>query len=103
MQIPTNISEIEDLFELIIRESYPTLGAIIAISVYSVFVFIFYRALAKRDLITLNLNHYSDNLSGRLKKYSRIIFFVLQYIIFVPVLITFWLSLIHISEPTRPY
>jgi TRAP-type uncharacterized transport system fused permease subunit len=67
MEIPSNISEIEDLFELIIRESYPTLGAIIAISVYSVFVFIFYRALAKRDLITLNLNHYSDNLSGRLK------------------------------------
>ena len=96
MQIPTNISEIEDLFELIIRESYPTLGAIIAISVYSVFVFIFYRALAKRDLITLNLNHYSDNLSGRLKKYSRIIFFVLQYIIFVPVLITFWTLILAI-------
>jgi len=84
------MSEVEELVSLVIEESYPTLGAIIAISVYSVFVFIFYRALAKRDLITVNLNHYSDNLSGRLKKYARSIIFVLQYIVFVPVLITFW-------------
>jgi len=90
MKIPSNMSEVEELVSLVIEESYPTLGAIIAISVYSVFVFIFYRALAKRDLITVNLNHYSDNLSGRLKKYARSIIFVLQYIVFVPVLITFW-------------
>tara|TARA_B100001113_G_scaffold315126_1_gene281158 strand:- start:49 stop:825 length:777 start_codon:yes stop_codon:yes gene_type:complete len=90
MEIPTNMSEIEDLFRLVVEESYPTLGAIVAISVYSVFVFIFYRALAKRDLITLNINHYSDNLSGRVKKYARTMIFVLQYIVVVPVLITFW-------------
>ena len=90
MEIPSNMSEIEDFFQLVIEESYPTLGAIVAISVYSVFVFIFYRALAKRDLITLNLNHYSDNLSGRVKKYTRTMIFVLQYIVAVPVLITFW-------------
>lgn len=84
------MSEVGELFEIIIEESYPTLGAIVAISVYSVFVFIFYRALAKRDLITLNLNHYSDNLSGRVRKYARTILFVLQYIVVVPVLITFW-------------
>ena len=90
MEIPSNMSEIEDFFQLVIEESYPTLGAIVAISVYSVFVFIFYRALAKRDLITLNLNHYSDNLSGRVKKYTRTMIFVLQYIVVVPVLITFW-------------
>ena len=89
MEIPSNRSEIEDFFQLVVEESYPTLGAIVAISVYSVFVFIFYRALAKRDLITLNLNHYSDNLSGRVKKYTRTLIFVLQYIVFV-------LSLIHI-------
>jgi len=90
VELPSNMSEVEELFQIIIEESYPTLGAIVAISVYSVFVFIFYRALAKRDLITLNLNHYSDNLSGRVRKYARTILFVLQYIVVVPVLITFW-------------
>ena len=90
MQVPSNRNEFEDLIRLIVEESYPTLGAIIAISAYSVFVFIFYRALAKRDLITLNLEHYSDNMSGKIKKYARTIVFVMQYIVIVPVLITFW-------------
>ena len=90
MEIPRSIPEIESLLKLIVEESYPTLGAIIAISIYSVFVFIFYRALAKRDLITLNLNQYSDSLSRRLKGYSRTMIFVLQYIVVVPILITFW-------------
>lgn len=90
MEIPRSIPEIESLLKLIVEESYPTLGAIIAISIYSVFVFIFYRALAKRDLITLNLDQYSDSLSGRLKGYSRTMIFVLQYIVVVPILITFW-------------
>ena len=90
MELPSNMSEVEELFQIIIEESDTTLGAIVAISVYSVFVFIFYRALAKRDLITLNLNHYSDNLSGRVRKYARTILFVLQYIVVVPLLITFW-------------
>ena len=90
MEVPGNLAEVEDLVQLIVEESYPTLGAIIAISAYSVFVFIFYRALAKRDLITLNLDHYSDNMSGKIKKYARIIIFVIQYIVIVPVLITFW-------------
>jgi hypothetical protein len=90
VEIPRSIPEIESLLKLIVEESYPTLGAIIAISIYSVFVFIFYRALAKRDLITLNLDQYSDSLSGRLKGYSRTMIFVLQYIVVVPILITFW-------------
>ena len=90
MQVPSNMSGVEDLIRVIVKEAYPTLGAIIAISAYSVFVFIFYRALAKRDLITLNLEHYSDNFGGKIKKYARTIVFVMQYIVIVPVLITFW-------------
>ena len=90
MQVPSNMNEVEDLIRVIVEESYPTLGAIIAISAYSVFVFIFYRALAKRDLITLNLEQYSDNMSGKIKKYVRTIIFVMQYVVIVPVLITFW-------------
>ena len=90
MKVPSDMAEAEDLIRLIVEESYPTLAAIVAISVYSVFVFIFYRALAKRDLIVLNLEHYSDNMSGKIKKYVRTIIFVMQYIVIVPILIAFW-------------
>ncbi len=90
MDTPSNRAEVEELIRLIIEESYPTLGAIIAISAYSIFVFIFYRNLAKRDLITLNLDKYSNNLTGKIKKYIKSITFVIQYILIIPVLLTFW-------------
>ena len=90
MDTPSNRAEVEELIRLIIEESYPTLGAILAISAYSIFVFIFYRNLAKRDLITLNLDKYSNNLTGKIKKYIKSITFVIQYILIIPVLLTFW-------------
>ncbi len=90
MDVPSNRTEVEELIRLIIEESYPTLGAIIAISAYSIFVFIFYRILAKRDLITLNLDKYSNNLTGKIKKYFRSLTFVIQYILIIPILLTFW-------------
>lgn len=90
MDVPSNRAEVEELIRLIIDESYPTLGAILAISAYSIFVFIFYRNLAKRDLITLNLDKYSNNLTGKIKKYIKSITFVIQYILIIPMLLTFW-------------
>ena len=90
MDTPSNRAEVEELIQLIIEESYPTLGAILAISAYSIFVFIFYRNLAKRDLITLNLDKYSNNMTGKIKKYIKSITFVIQYILIIPVLLTFW-------------
>ncbi len=90
MDVPSNRAEVEELIRLIIDESYPTLGAILAISAYSIFVFIFYRNLAKRDLITLNLDKYSNNLTGKIKKYIKTITFVIQYILIIPILLTFW-------------
>ncbi len=90
MDTPSNRAEVEELIRLIIEESYPTLGAILAISAYSIFVFIFYRNLAKRDLITVNLDKYSNNLTGKIKKYIKSITFVIQYILIIPVLLTFW-------------
>ena len=83
----------EDVLELLVdfgRETYPTLMAIIAIAVYSGFVFMFYRILAKKDLLTLDLSKYADDFGGKVKKYLRSVLFVIQYIVVVPVLIAFW-------------
>lgn len=96
MDVPSNRAEVEELIQLIIDESYPTLGAILAISAYSIFVFIFYRNLAKRDLITLNLDKYSNNLTGKIKKYIKSITFVIQYILIIPILLTFWTLILAI-------
>jgi len=90
VDIPTTQDEVLELLVDFGRETYPTLMAIIAIAVYSGFVFMFYRILAKKDLLTLDLSKYADDFGGKVKKYLRSVLFVLQYIVVVPVLIAFW-------------
>ena len=90
MDIPTTRDEVLELLVDFGRETYPTLMAIIAIAVYSGFVFMFYRILAKKDLLTLDLSKYADDFGGKVKKYLRSVLFVIQYIVVVPVLIAFW-------------
>ena len=90
VDIPTTQDELLELLVDFGRETYPTLMAIIAIAVYSGFVFMFYRILAKKDLLTLDLSKYADDFGGKVKKYLRSMLFVVQYIVVVPILIAFW-------------
>ena len=90
MEIPTTRDELLEVLVDFGRETYPTLMAIIAIAVYSGFVFMFYRILAKKDLLTLDLSKYADDFGGKVKKYLRSMLFVVQYIVVVPILIAFW-------------
>ena len=90
MDIPTTREEVLELLVDFGRETYPTLMAIIAIAVYSGFVFMFYRILAKKALLTLDLSKSADDFGGKVKKYLRSMLFVVQYIVVVPILIAFW-------------
>ena len=90
VDIPTTREEVLELLVDFGRETYPTLMAIIAIAVYSGFVFMFYRILAKKDLLTLDLSKYADDFGGKVKKYLRSVLFVIQYVVVVQVLIAFW-------------
>lgn len=89
MELPTR-DEILQMIEDFGNETYPTLIAVIAIAAYSGFVFMFYRVLAKKDLITLDLSKYADDFSGKIKKYLRSMLFVVQYLVVIPILIAFW-------------
>jgi hypothetical protein len=90
MNLPTTQDEVLEMLVDFGRETYPTLMAIIAIAVYSGFVFMFYRILAKKDLLTLDLSKYADDFGGKVKKYLRSILFVIQYIVVIPIMIAFW-------------
>ena len=89
MELPT-WGEVLQMAEEFGKETYPTLIAFIAIAVYSGFIFMFYRILAKRDLITLDLSKYADDFGGKVKKFLRSTLFVIQYIVLIPILIAFW-------------
>ena len=90
MDLPQDRDEIITLLSDFGRETYPTLVAILSIAAYSSFVFMFYRVLAKRDLVTLDLSKYANDFKGKLQKYLRSLLFIFQYLILIPLLISFW-------------
>ncbi len=70
---------------------YINLGLIlIAITLYGIFVWNFYRFLAKRDLLDLNLNQYNKTNDPSFYKLLATLLFILEYIIILPVVVFFW-------------
>ena len=90
MAIPTTQGELLLILRDFATDTFPTLMAIIAIAAYSGFVFMFYRLLAKRDLLTLDLKRYEDSMTGRIRVFFRSLLFVAQYVLLIPILIGFW-------------
>ncbi|HIE81838.1 MAG TPA: hypothetical protein EYQ07_04855 [Candidatus Poseidoniales archaeon] len=90
MAIPTTQDELLLILRDFSTDTFPTLMAIIAIAAYSGFVFMFYRLLAKRDLLTLDLKRYEDSMTGRIRVFFRSLLFVAQYVLLIPILIGFW-------------
>ena len=84
--------------------NYPELYAVlkpltfyvIGITVYSMFVFKFYRFLSKKDLFELNLDQYNTTSHPILKKFISIVFYIIEYIFFFPVLVFFWFTILTI-------
>jgi len=78
-------------------QPYLTLGIfIILVSMYSIFVWKFYRFLAKRDLLELNLGKYNRYQTGFFKRFFAIVFFIAEYIVVLPIVVFFWFSVVAI-------
>lgn len=63
---------------------------IIGIVIYSVFIFKFYRFVARKDIIKLNLNQYNNFKHPFLESISKGVLYVLEYIIVFPIVIFIW-------------
>jgi len=66
------------------------------IVIYSVFVFNFYRFLARKNIIELNLSQYNQYSNPAAVKFFAIIFFIVEYIILLPVITFFWFAILSI-------
>jgi len=66
----------------------------ILIAIYSIFVFEFYRFLAKKNIIQLNLSKYNTSKYPGLRKFIATIFYLIEYIIVLPVLVFFWFAVL---------
>jgi len=66
------------------------------IVIYSIFVFYFYRFLAKKNIIELNLNQYNRYNNPAIIKLFAIFFYVIEYILLLPILTFFWFATLSI-------
>ncbi|MAG07476.1 hypothetical protein CMI46_01525 [Candidatus Pacearchaeota archaeon] len=72
-------------------DTYINLGlAIIAVTLYAIFVWKFYRFLAKRDLLELNLAQYNNSVNPGFFKFLAVILFIIEFIIILPIIVFFW-------------
>jgi len=62
----------------------------IIITIYSIFVWKFYRFLARKDVVELNLWRYIKTEGNMIKKFIASVFYIVEYMIVMPFLVFFW-------------
>jgi len=66
------------------------------IAIYSIFIWRFYKFLARRNILNLNLSQYNRTEHPFWNKLLASGFFLLEYIIILPILVFFWFSILAI-------
>ena len=68
----------------------------VLILIYSIFIWKFYRFLASREIIQLNLSQYNYSNHPVLEKVIAIGLYTLEYLILLPFLVLFWFAILSI-------
>jgi len=63
------------------------------IAIYSVFIWKFYKFLASRDIIELNLKQYNRSQYPGLEKFFAVALYTVEYMIILPFLVLFWFTI----------
>lgn len=69
---------------------------VLIIVLYSVFIWKFYRFIARKNIIGLNLSKYNKSQHPFLEKLFAVILYFVEYIIILPFIIFFWFSVFAI-------
>lgn len=92
--------EMSDIFngELNVNDAWDLLSPvsvyILAMVIYSVFVFKFYRFVASRDVFALDLSKYEDVNLKWLRSALHVALYVVKYLVLFPVLAFFWFAVL---------
>ena len=77
-----------------LMEALNTLGPLALIiggmTVYGVFVFNFYRFVARKDIFTLDLQKHNHARHAALRKTLSIVFYVVRFLVVYPIFVFFW-------------
>ncbi len=74
----------------------PLFFFIIGMVIYTVFVFKFYKFIARKDIFELNLNQYNSAEQGLFKQVISIFFYIIEYILIFPIFVFFWFGILTI-------
>jgi len=62
----------------------------LVILIYSVFVFYFYKFIASKNILSLDLNKYNQSANASAMKFFAVLLYILEYLIIFPLLTVFW-------------
>jgi hypothetical protein len=68
----------------------PLLLFILGVTLYSVFIFKFYRFVAKRDIFSIDLSKYNTSKVKTLRKIVGVLLYALEYLILFPIFAFLW-------------
>ncbi len=83
-------------FEKAIEVLLPLLLFSLAMVIYSIFVFKFYRFVAKKDIFELNLNQYNSFSNEFFYKSFRMILYFIEYVFLFPIFSVFWFAILSL-------
>jgi hypothetical protein len=66
------------------------------IIIYSIFIWKFYRFMAERDIIKLNLKQYTASNHPELGKFFEVLLSIFEYAVILPFLVLFWFTVFAI-------
>ncbi len=72
----------------------PVVVYILGMTVYAVFVFIFYRFVATRDMFQIDLSKYEESRYRWVRALLQIVMYVIKYLIVFPVFAFFWFAVL---------
>jgi hypothetical protein len=63
------------------------------IVIYSLFIFYFYKFMARKNIFSLNLDQYAET---NAQQFFRTLFYILEFLIILPIAILFWFAILSI-------
>lgn len=74
----------------------PAMLFIIGMVIYGIFIFKFYRFIARKDIFELDLQKYAQVRFGVLRKFVSTLFYLIKYIVLFPLFSFFWFLIFNL-------
>lgn len=74
----------------------PVLILVVSMTVYAIFIFKFYKFVAKRDIFRLNLERHNKSANPNFGKFKEISYYIFKHILLYPIIAFFWFAVITV-------